>query len=45
MSLLLEALKKAERNKLGKKEQTERVQNIAVVENTAATSVSDCVCG
>ena len=41
MSLLLEALKKAERNKLGKKEQTERVQNIAVVENTAATSVSD----
>ena len=41
MSLLLEALKKAERNKLGEKEQTERVQNIAVAENTAATSVSD----
>ncbi len=34
MSLLLEALKKAERNKI------ELVQNNAVVENTTATSVS-----
>jgi len=41
MSLLLEALKKAERNKLGEKEQTALVQNNAIVENTTATSVSD----
>lgn len=41
MSLLLEALKKAERNKQGEKGQTELVQNNTVVENTTATSVSD----
>jgi Flp pilus assembly protein TadD len=40
MSLLLEALKKAERNKLGEKEPTALVQNNATVENIIATSVS-----
>ena len=41
MSLLLEALKKAERDKLGEKEQTTLVQDNEVVKATIAASVSN----
>ncbi|TDI80332.1 MAG: tetratricopeptide repeat protein [Betaproteobacteria bacterium] len=41
MSLLLEALKKAERDKLGEKEQTTLVQDNEVVKDTIAASVSN----
>ena len=41
MSLLLEALKKAERDKLGEKEQTVRIQDNTVVKDKTTASVSN----